>query len=638
MTERFEPRDWQERFARAYQTNLKKNFLLEACTSAGKTGGALNIFDSFRSAFGWRFLVVVVPAEHLKRQYAVDAQNLFGLQLYYSGTVKSLGRLPTPEELLREGYQGLVISYQWLAYSGGNAQWLGLELQKALAGKVLVILDEVHHVSSELAYGRACEIAFPDGVVSHRLMTSGTPFRSDNNKILGNWLTYVPAGENVYECVPDFRYTLADALRDEIIPVFSFATMGGKFTYRRGRAVYEGVTFTEATNEQELTDALHTAINVNGGWVQEAITWAHQRMQRDRANGLPECATYVRVPTIQAARQMGERIRRLTGEDALVVVSKDDDPTSNFTNRQDPTVLIERFTTQTGSRATSWIIGVGMLGEGVSIPRLKYRIHATNNRALLSFMQDLGRLLRLFPKDEPEAVETLIPAHPTLIDLALNVLNEVAHVVREQEEEEESSDEQDRENGNRDSEPISSTFEPIASTGELEGHIVESEEIPIEYAIVAEWAIENNEIWRHWGRGKTPAHLSQMLMRDKALFEFLYQQYRDAQNNNPVEPIPSSANVPSGFPLEYATSLPDEKLKFARKEANKKAFRLANILSPNASPEELKKKVQEIYSRAKRKHGIPLKGFVNYEGWERIYQWLGERIVDANRVKGEKNL
>jgi superfamily II DNA or RNA helicase len=637
MPEEFVPRDWQDRFARAYQTNLKRNFLLEACTSAGKTGGTLNIFDSFRSAVGWRFLVVVVPAEHLRRQYAVDAQKLFGLQLYYSGTVKSLGRLPTPEELLQQGYQGLVVSYQWLA-SSGNAKKLASQLQNTLDGKVLAILDEVHHVSSELPFGRACEIAFPDGTVSHRLMTSGTPFRSDNNKILGNWLTYVPAGENVYECVPDFRYTLADALRDEIIPVFSFATMGGKFTYRRGRAVYEGVTFTEATNEQELTDALHTAINVNGGWVQEAITWAHQRMQRDRANGLPECATYVRVPTIQAARQMGERIRRLTGEDALVVVSKDDDPTSNFTNRQDPTVLIERFTTQTGSRATSWIIGVGMLGEGVSIPRLKYRIHATNNRALLSFMQDLGRLLRLFPKDEPEAVETLIPAHPTLIDLALNVLNEVAHVVREQEEEEESSDEQDRENGNRDSEPISSTFEPIASTGELEGHIVESEEIPIEYAIVAEWAIENNEIWRHWGRGKTPAHLSQMLMRDKALFEFLYQQYRDAQNNNPVEPIPSSANVPSGFPLEYATSLPDEKLKFARKEANKKAFRLANILSPNASPEELKKKVQEIYSRAKRKHGIPLKGFVNYEGWERIYQWLGERIVDANRVKGEKNL
>jgi len=638
MPEEFVPRDWQDRFARAYQTNLKRNFLLEACTSAGKTGGTLNIFDSFRSAVGWRFLVVVVPAEHLRRQYAVDAQKLFGLQLYYSGTVKSLGRLPTPEELLQQKYQGLVVSYQWLA-SSGNAKKLASQLQNTLDGKVLAILDEVHHVSSELPFGRACEIAFPDGTVSHRLMTSGTPFRSDNNKILGNWLTYVPAGENIYGCVPDFRYTLSDALRDGIIPFFSFATMGGKFTYRRGRAVYEGATFTEATTEQELSDALNTAIDVNGGWVKEAITWAYQRMQRDRANGLPECATYVRVPTIKAAGQMKERIRCITGEDALVVVSKDDDPTSKFNTRENPTKLIEGFAAETGLKATSWIIGVGMLGEGVSIPRLKYRIHATNIRALLSFTQDLGRLLRLFPKEDPEAVETLIPAHKTLMDLALEVLNEVAHLVQEQEEEG-SSEEQDKENGDKDSEPISSTFEPIASTGELEGHIVESEEIPIEYAIVAEWAIENNEIWRHWGKGKTPAHLAQMLMRDKdkPLFELLYQQYRDAQNNDPVERKSSSANVPSGFPSEYADLLPDEKLKWTRREVNKKAFHLACILSPNASPEEREKKIQEIYGKAKRRHGIPLKGFVNYEGWEKLYHWLCDRIAQANGIKKDGDL
>lgn len=645
MPKRFVPRDWQERFARAYQTNIKKNFLLEACTSAGKTGGALDIFDSFKNAFGWRFLIVVVPSEHLKQQYAQDAKDLFELNLFYSGTVKSLGRLPTPEELLQQNYQGLVISYQWLTYSG-NAQWLVNALQKNLAGKVLTILDEVHHASSELAFGQACEIAFPDGVISHRLMTSGTPFRSDNNKILGNWLTYVPAGENVYECVPDFRYTLADALSDEIIPVFSFATMGGEFTYRRGRAVYKGITFTDATNEQELTDALNTAIDVNGGWIKEAIMWAHQRMQRDRANGLPECATYVRVPTIKAARQIKERIRYLTGEEALVVVSKDDDDPNqelNFNSRQDSSELIKQFAGETGLRAMSWIVGVGMLGEGISIPRLKYRIHATNIRALLSFMQDLGRLLRLFPKDEPEAVETLIPAHPTLIELALNALNEVAHIVREQEgeEEEELSSEQngDGENEDSDSDLISSAFEPLASTGELGGHIVEREEIPIEYAIVAEWAMENNEIWRHWGKGKTPAHLAQMLMRDKAMFEFLYQQYRDAQNNNPVENNSSTNTAPQGFPAEYTNFLPDEKIKFARKEVNKKVFRLASMLLPNdVSSEDKEKQISKIYGKAKQKHGLPLNGFISYEGWEKIYRWLCDRIIAAKDIKNQEDL
>lgn len=114
-------------------------------------------------------------------------------------------------------------------------------------------------------------------------------------------------------------------------------------------------------------------------------------------------ATYVRVPTIQAARNMKERILRLTGERALVVVSRDDDPnlSSDSLSKQKTSELIEQFAGETGVGATSWIIGVGMLGEGVSINRLKYRIHATNIRAPLSFIQDLGRLLRRFPNEEP---------------------------------------------------------------------------------------------------------------------------------------------------------------------------------------------------------------------------------------------
>ncbi|NEQ11906.1 MAG: DEAD/DEAH box helicase family protein, partial [Moorea sp. SIO4E2] len=270
MSQNFVPRDWQERFVREYQTNPERNFLVEACTSSGKTGGALYAYNSLKNGFDWRFVVVVVPAEHLKRQYAQDAADLFGLNLYYSGTDTRLGRLPTPNELLQNDYHGSVISYHWLTKSG-NAESLRNSFNRPLAGKIFVILDEVHHASSDLAFGQACEVAFPDHVISHRLMTSGTPFRSDNNKILGNWVNYSEVQENVYECLPDFRYTLADALNDEIIPVFSFVTVAGEFTYRRGRAVYEGKTFTNAQNEDELRDALNTAIYVEGDWVKTAI-------------------------------------------------------------------------------------------------------------------------------------------------------------------------------------------------------------------------------------------------------------------------------------------------------------------------------------------------------------------------------
>jgi len=117
----FVPRKWQEMFVRDYQTKGQKNYLLEACTSAGKTGGAIYAYVSLKNAFGWDFLVAVVPSEHLKKQYSQDAMDLFGLNFHYSGTDTRLRRLPTPDELLQKKYDGIVISYQWLTY-GENAE------------------------------------------------------------------------------------------------------------------------------------------------------------------------------------------------------------------------------------------------------------------------------------------------------------------------------------------------------------------------------------------------------------------------------------------------------------------------------------------------------------------------------------
>jgi superfamily II DNA or RNA helicase len=143
MPKVFEPREWQERFVRAYQTNSKKNFLLEACISAGKTAGSLYAYVSMRKFREWRFLVVVVPAEHLMRQYAQDAFKLFGLNLHYSGTDKRLGRVPIPSELIKAGFHSLVISYQWLT-KPGNAEFLA----KAIENSFLTFSFRVNWVTA----------------------------------------------------------------------------------------------------------------------------------------------------------------------------------------------------------------------------------------------------------------------------------------------------------------------------------------------------------------------------------------------------------------------------------------------------------------------------------------------------------
>lgn len=415
--------------------------------------------------------------------------------------------------------------------------------------------------------------------------------------------------------------------------------MAGEFTYRRGQAVYEGKTFTNAQSEQELTDALKTAIFPEGDWMRMAIEWAHERMKRDRAKGLPECATYIRVSTIKAAWQVKERIYRLTGEDALVVVSKDDDPNSNYSlgAKQDPSEQIEQFAHNTGSNVRTWIIGVGMLGEGISISRLKYRIHATNNRTVLGFMQDLGRLLRQFPKFNPEPVETLIPAHPYLINLALNAMNEIAHVVQDTSEELFDSNQNNHKVIEVDEETMPNLFEALASSGELSIQIVNGEEISDNYSNVAEWAVANKEIWRHWG--KTPAHLAQMLQGEPALFDLLNQEYQSAinENENNRESV-HTEDIPNGFTSEYANYLPKEKANYARKKVHETAYDLACLMYSNDSEEELKKRVKEIQSKAYRKYKLPVNGFIRHEKWEQVYIWLCERIKDAeDRKSGEFN-
>ena len=62
----FTPRDWQERFVRELQTNIQKNTLVEACTSAGKTAFGIYCYVFLKDGLDWSFLLPVVPSEHLK--------------------------------------------------------------------------------------------------------------------------------------------------------------------------------------------------------------------------------------------------------------------------------------------------------------------------------------------------------------------------------------------------------------------------------------------------------------------------------------------------------------------------------------------------------------------------------------------
>lgn len=269
-----------------------------------------------------------------------------------------------------------------------------------------------------------------------------------------------------------------------------------------------------------------------------------------------------------------------------------------------------------------------MLGEGISIKRLKYRIHATNICARLSFEQDLGRLLRKFPEDNPQPVETLIPAHPYLRDLALDIMNEVSeYFIREleQKSEDRTSDSSSSENS---SNPTSSLFQPISSTGEFDSHIVDGKEISNEYTTVAEWAMVNHPLGRGWG--KTPAHLADVFQQNQALFEVIRAEFDSQVANNGQTSIFPQEDIPPGFSPKYRTWLADKKTKYASQQAHKKAQRLAYLLLPKNSEEiDMGKQISKIHIIAKQQNGIKQKGFIDYQDHEKIYLWLSDKVTQA---------
>ncbi|MGA9379250.1 MAG: hypothetical protein WBV73_10810, partial [Phormidium sp.] len=160
--------------------------------------------------------------------------------------------------------------------------------------------------------------------------------------------------------------------------------------------------------------------------------------------------------------------------------------------------------------------------------------------------------------------------------------------------------------------------------------------IDSEYTNVAEWLIENKSFWRDWH--KTPAHLAQFLMEDKALFDLYRQQYEQAINEGVNGESTYSTYVPPGFPSEYATYLPTKKIDVASREANRKVRHLSYVLFPSLSKDERKEKIRQIHTKAKLRNNLPLKGFIGPEGWERIYEWVCDRIANAQKGEGMDDL
>lgn len=392
-------RAWQDTAFSTYLAKNKRNFLMVATPGAGKTIAAARIAHHLFISGSIERLIVVCPSEHLKRQWH-DALASVGIQIDHkwknaSGTVAA-------------DYHGIAATYQQVASNPDIHRW-------HCKRRTLVIFDEIHHAGDEQAWGSAIQEAFEPA--TYRLLLSGTPFREDGEI---PYVNYADNGDGIRRSAADFSYGYGAALGDDVCRPILFPSYEGTMEWESNFNRFKA-TFGDALPESEARRRLRTALDPQGDWIRDVMRDANQRLTEIRANGHPLAAGLLLCSDAMHARQLADRLHRVTGETATIVLSEDDGASDR----------IALFAKGTGR----WIVAVRMVSEGVDIPRLRVGVYATHWITELFFRQVVGRFVRVIDGLDEQSAFLYIPKEEGLIAFAQRIKEERDHELEQEIEE-----------------------------------------------------------------------------------------------------------------------------------------------------------------------------------------------------------
>lgn len=384
-------RRWQRAALESFQARAGGDFLAVATPGAGKTTFALAAARQHLGEHPSRRLLVVAPTQHLKTQWA-DAAEVLDLHLEPSWSAAD-GRLPAD-------VHGMVTTYQQVASS---AAALG-----PLARDAFVVLDEAHHSGEERAWGDSVRAAFGGSAV--RLSLSGTPFRSDTRAI-----PFVRYDEDGL-AQADVEYGYGDALSDGgVVRPVRFPRTDGEMEWVAADGTHASASFQDTLDPVAAAQRLRTALSVEGEWLPDVLTRAHERLADVRRTH-PDAGGMVIAIDQDHARGIAALLRRRVGVDPVLVVSEDagaSDRIADFARGTKP-----------------WIVAVRMLSEGVDIPRLRVGVFATTTTTELFFRQAVGRLVRWTRGLGPQPSHMFIPDDPRLRAHAFAIAEQRRHSLR----------------------------------------------------------------------------------------------------------------------------------------------------------------------------------------------------------------
>ena len=386
-------RAWQAEALDLYRRQASQDFLAVATPGAGKTTFALRVAAELLAGRVVRRVIVVVPTEHLKTQWA-DAAAKVGIQLDPSGAGNRRGRS-------RE-FDGVAVTYAGVSVRSWHYQAVTADVP------TLVIFDEIHHAGDSRSWGEAVQDAFQHA--TRRLALTGTPFRSDEHPI--PFVSYEQLGDGSRVSRADYVYGYAEALRDQVVRPVVFMNYGGPMRWRTSSGDEVAASLGEPLTKDLTAQAWRTALDPKGEWISAVLRAADRRLSEVRRH-VPDAGGLVIASNQTVARAYARVLREVSGERPTVVLSDEDAASER----------IDRF----AGDQSRWMVAVRMVSEGVDVPRLAVGVFATSTSTPLFFAQAVGRFVRARRRGELATV--FLPTVPVLLAHAASLERQRDHVL-----------------------------------------------------------------------------------------------------------------------------------------------------------------------------------------------------------------
>lgn len=405
-------RKWQQEAMNGFIDNTETDFLVSATPGAGKTTLALSIARELLAQKKIKRVMVVVPTDALRRQWA-DESATHGIHL-----------MPVSEavDYDKDGYHGCVVTYQQLA-SGVGAD----VARRACKTPTLAIIDEIHHAGDTHSWGTSLRTSIE--LATKRLALTGTPWRRDSREAIP-FVTYDKDGK----VAVNYAYEYGDAVLDDVCRRVEFHSYDGEARWTdpaRAMRTYKdrdpgdddpvtahfSAKLSADMDPRDVSAALDAVYHPNYAWLPTVLDEANTLLDDIRVD-VPDAAGLIIADQQWQALKYADLIEDITGEAPPVVISDPiADPGSKIARQR-----IEKFRNGTGR----WIVAVKMISEGVDIPRLAVGVYASKISSALFFRQVVGRFVRVRPGESLNA-RLLMPCVPELVAHARDIEDELRH-------------------------------------------------------------------------------------------------------------------------------------------------------------------------------------------------------------------